>query len=166
VLHGDLKPSNVLVRPDGQPVLLDFMMPGIQRLAAERLDLWNGWEKDMEGQYQSGVPATAAFGAPGYAAPEQEADGTVTVATDVYALGRIFEDLFWPGTPGWRWERRATDPGASAATEAEVAKLVTAMTATLPEERPASAGDVAARLHRIRAAHQARARSSGASAHA
>lgn len=166
VLHGDLKPSNVLVRGDGQPVLLDFMMPGIQRLAAERLDLWNGWEKDMEGWYQSAVPATAAFGAPGYMAPEQEADGTVTAATDVYALGRIFEDLFWPGAPGWRWERPATDPGASAVTEAEVAELVTAMTAAQPAERPATAGDVAARLHGIRAAHQARARSSSASAHA
>jgi hypothetical protein len=165
VLHGDLKPSNVLVRHDDRPVLLDFMMPGIQRLAAERLDLWNGWEKDTEGQYQAGVPVAAAFGAPGYAAPEQEADGTVTVATDVYALGRIFEDLFWPDTPGWRWERRASDPGASAVTDAEVAELVAAMTAAAPGDRPASAGAVVARLQRIRAAHQARARS-GASAHA
>lgn len=154
VPHGDLKPANVRIRrEDGQPVLLDFMMPGFHRLAAERLELWNGWEKDTEGQYQSGVPVTQAAGAPGYTAPEQEPDGTATVASDVYALGRLFEDLFWPGTP------------AGARADADVAELVAAMTAARPEARPASAGDVASRLQRIHAAHQARARS-GASAHA
>lgn len=165
VPHGDLKPGNVRVRADGQPVLMDFMMPGIQRLAAERLDLWNGWEKDMEGQYQSEVPVAAAFAATGYAAPEQEAGGIATPAADVYALGRLFEDLFWPDTPGWRWERRGADPEASAVTESEVAGLVAAMAAEQPEHRPASAAEVVSRLQRIRAAHQARARSA-ASAHA
>ncbi|HEX6368156.1 MAG TPA: TIR domain-containing protein [Longimicrobium sp.] len=166
VLHGDLKPSNVLVRrQDEQPVLLDFMMPGIQRLAAERLDRWNGWEKDTEGWYQSDAPATVGFGAPGYAPPEQEAEGIVSPASDLYTLGRIFEDLFWPHTPGWRWQRRGSDPGVSAVTEAEAAELVAAMTAAQPAERPASAADVVSRLQRIRTAHHARARS-GASAHA
>jgi hypothetical protein len=166
VLHGDLKPGNILVRrEDERPVLLDFMMPGIQRLAAERLDRWNGWEKDTEGQYQSDVPVTAAVGAPAYVAPEQEADGIPTRASDIYALGRTFEDLFWPDTPGWRWQRRGADPGVSAVTEAEAADLAAAMTAAQPDARPASAGEVAAHLQRIRAAHQARARS-GASAHA
>jgi hypothetical protein len=149
VLHGDLKPSNVLVRADdGQPVLLDFMMPGIQRLAAERLELWNGWEKDMEGRYQFHVPVHAVSGAPGYVAPELEAGGAVTLASDVYALGRIFADLFWLG---------AADPPGG---DADVAELVARMTAARPEDRPASAGDVAVRLQRIRAGHQARARSS------
>jgi hypothetical protein len=166
VLHGDLKPGNVLVRrEDERPVLLDFMMPGIQRLAAQRLDRWNGWEKDTEGRYQSGVPVTAAVGVPAYAAPEQGADGTATRASDIYALGRTLQDLFWPDTPGWRWRRRGADPEVSAVTEAQAAELVAAMTAAQPDARPASAGDVAARLQRIRAAHQARARS-GASAHA
>lgn len=53
----------------------------------------------------------------------------------------------------------------SAVTETQAAEMVAAMTAAQPDARPASAGDVAARLQRIRAAHQARARS-GASAHA
>jgi hypothetical protein len=157
VLHGDLKPSNVLVRRDGeQPVLLDFMMPGIQHLAAERLDRWNGWEKDMEGHYQFHVPVHAVVGAPGYVAPELEADGIVTPACDVYALGRIFHDLFWPDT---------LDPAVDAGAEAEVQELVAAMTAARPDDRPASAAEVVSRLQRIRAAHPARARP-GASAHA
>jgi serine/threonine-protein kinase len=157
VLHGDLKPSNVLVRREGeQPVLLDFMMPGIQHLAAERLDRWNGWEKDMEGQYQFHVPVHAVVGAPGYVAPELEAEGFVTPASDVYALGRIFHDLFWPGGPA-----ASDDAGA----EAEVGALVAAMTAARPDDRPASADEVVSRLQRIHAAHQARARS-GASVHA
>ncbi|HEX5870136.1 MAG TPA: hypothetical protein VFY65_06965, partial [Longimicrobium sp.] len=67
--------------------------------------------------------------------------------------------------PGWRWLRRGSDPEVSAVTEAEAGELVTAMTAAQPEDRPASAADVVARLQRIRAAHHARARP-GASAHA
>jgi hypothetical protein len=166
VPHGDLKPANVLVRQeDEKPVLTDFMMPEIQRLAAERLDRWNGWEKDTEGQYQSGVPVTAVIGAPGYAAPEQDAGGVATPAADVYALGRVFQDLLWPDAPGGHRPPRHADPEPSAATEAEAAELVTRMTAAQPEDRPASPGDVASRLQRIRAAHQARARP-GASAHA
>ncbi|WP_420126872.1 TIR domain-containing protein [Longimicrobium sp.] len=165
VPHGDLKPGNVLVRADGQPVLMDFMMTGIQRLAAERLELWNGWEKDMEGSYQSGVPVSAAFGAGGYAAPEQEAAGVATPAADVYALGRLFEDLFWPDAPDGRWERGGADPQASAVTESEAAELVAAMTSPQPDARPGSAAEVVLRLQRIRAAHQARIRA-GASAHA
>ena len=110
-------------------------------------------------------PVTAAVGAPAYLAPEQEAGGAATRASDIYALGRTFEDLFWPDTPGWRWQRRGADPGVSAVTDAEAAELVAALTAPHPDARPASAGEVAAHLQRIRAAHQARARP-GASAHA
>src|SRR6185369_8808034 len=32
LLHGDIKPDNVIVRPDGRPVLLDFMLIDVQRL--------------------------------------------------------------------------------------------------------------------------------------
>ena len=73
VLHCDLKPSNILVRADGEPVLLDF---GVSRL----LD-------GGEGQ------ARAQFFTPAYASPELQAGQPVGVASDVFSLGAVLAEL-------------------------------------------------------------------------
>jgi eukaryotic-like serine/threonine-protein kinase len=75
VVHCDLKPSNVLVRADGTPVLLDF---GI----AQALDRRRG---------PSSVEA--GYFTPGYASPEQLRGEAVATATDVYSLGLILFEL-------------------------------------------------------------------------
>ncbi|WP_440225433.1 tetratricopeptide repeat protein [Dokdonella sp. MW10] len=76
VVHCDLKPSNVLVREDGTPVLLDF---GIARA----LDKTAG----------AGDRAAAAWITPRYASPEQLRGETVTTASDVFSLGLILFEL-------------------------------------------------------------------------
>ncbi|HEU4664975.1 MAG TPA: serine/threonine-protein kinase [Dokdonella sp.] len=73
IVHCDLKPSNVLVRRDGTPVLLDF---GIARA----LDRPRAAEAD-------------GYFTPGYASPEQLAGETLTTASDVYALGLVLFEL-------------------------------------------------------------------------
>ena len=75
IVHCDLKPSNVLVREDGTPVLLDF---GIARA----IDRPRGMG-DVESRYYT----------PGYASPEQLRSEAVTTASDVYALGLILFEL-------------------------------------------------------------------------
>jgi serine/threonine-protein kinase len=78
VMHGDVKPGNIMVRADGTPALMDFMMVDVHRAldpaARQRLDA-------------RGDVSTAIFGTPGFMAPEQEHEGIVTVRTDVYGLG-------------------------------------------------------------------------------
>ena len=77
IVHRDLKPSNILVTDDGTPKLLDF---GIAKLL-----------RDSDGGEQTRTAVQRLT--PGYAAPEQFAGGTITTATDVYALGVLLHEL-------------------------------------------------------------------------
>ena len=78
VMHGDVKPGNILVRPDGTPAVMDFMMVDVHRALDPTV---------RERLVARGDPSTAVFGTPGFMAPEQEQQGVVTVRTDVYGLG-------------------------------------------------------------------------------
>lgn len=75
VLHRDVKPSNILVRKDGRPVLLDF---GIALL-------------DEQG---SGTRTPTSVGTPAYMAPESlRRDVPRTAASDVYGLAATLYHL-------------------------------------------------------------------------
>ncbi len=79
ILHRDIKPDNVLLQPDGTPVLLDF---GLAReLGAQRLT--------MSGQI---------VGTPAYMAPEQAA-GVTDERTDIYGLGAVLFALLAGRSP-------------------------------------------------------------------
>jgi serine/threonine protein kinase len=70
IVHRDVKPGNLLVRPNGTLVLTDF---GIARSA-------------LIGQL---TVAGAVLGTASYISPEQAAGATATAASDVYALGVV-----------------------------------------------------------------------------
>jgi serine/threonine protein kinase len=68
LVHGDLKPDNILLAPDGEPVLTDF------GLAAR-------------------LPLGVAGGTVPYEAPEVLAQGAGTPSSDVYSLGVIWYEM-------------------------------------------------------------------------
>ena len=78
LIHRDLKPSNVLLRPGGEPVLMDF---GLARSYTE--------------QSRRLTQTGAAVGTPAYMAPEQILGDAKTIgpATDIYSLGVILYEL-------------------------------------------------------------------------
>ncbi len=79
VLHRDIKPGNVMVTPDAEPVVLDF-----------------GVARDLESPAHTLTRSGELFGSPAYMAPEQlgQKKAKIDRRTDVYSLGvTLFECL-------------------------------------------------------------------------
>jgi serine/threonine protein kinase len=88
VVHRDLKPANILVDAAGQVKLLDF---GIAKLLVEEANAGSP-PQDLT---RMGSRAMTLR----YAAPEQAAEGAITTATDVYALGVILHEFVTGASP-------------------------------------------------------------------
>lgn len=135
VVHGDLKPANIIVRRNGAPVILDFLLLDIHRLLDPKVVpahlLASGFES---------APITAASGTPGFMAPEQEAEGIVTVKTDIYGLGITFLHLFIPGTD---FERMRELLHGSTRSVNLLRPLLLSMIAPSPESRPDNMASIA-----------------------
>jgi serine/threonine protein kinase/tetratricopeptide (TPR) repeat protein len=78
LVHRDLKPENILLRPDFEPVLVDF------GLVSE----FGGDEVRREALESAGVAGTVA-----YMAPEQARGELVDARADLYSLGCILYEL-------------------------------------------------------------------------
>lgn len=96
VVHGDLKPSNLLVTPAGHPKLLDF---GIARV------LETGGHDGPSGA----GPGRGAL-SPLHASPEQVRGEGITVASDVFQLGTLLHELLSGTNP---WTCGTSDPEAT-----------------------------------------------------
>jgi serine/threonine protein kinase len=126
LVHRDVKPSNVLVAPDG-PQVIDF---GVARVA-ERVQL---------------TATRGAAGTPAYMAPEQARDATLTSpASDVFSLGATLV-FAATGHPPYRGDtvmdilvRLATEPPDLSEMPAELADLVAACLERTPRDRPTDA---------------------------
>jgi serine/threonine protein kinase len=133
LLHGDIKPTNIIVRRDNSPVLLDFMMVDLQRLLDRKL---------IPHTNRTVECLTGLFGTPGFMAPEQERDGIVTVQSDLYSLGvtlskTVFSSMMKPVAKPSD-DKRATLPN-----------LLLWMTQREPERRPQSAKEVVDSINNI-----------------
>lgn len=140
LVHLDLKPSNVLLASDGQPMLLDFHLARAPLAASEKAPAWLG-------------------GTPGYMAPEQEAalaavrervavPIAIDARTDIYALGVLLYETLAGSLP-----RSVRDPApslrqANPAVSAGLADIVGKCLAVEPGRRYQTAAGLAADLRR------------------
>jgi predicted ATPase len=82
IVHGDIKPANIMVRSDGYVKLLDF---GVARLA---LPL-----SEPVGGRASGTVAAMMLGTPRYISPEQARGNVSGSPSDVFACGVVLYEL-------------------------------------------------------------------------
>lgn len=107
IIYRDMKPANVMVKPDGNIKIIDF---GIAREYKE-----------------SGLADTVCLGTRGYAAPEQfGGKGQTDARTDVYCLGATLYHMVTgqnPGEPPYEmYPIRHWDPTLSSGLEAIILK--------------------------------------------
>ena len=141
ILHGDIKPGNVLIGVDGRVVLCDF---GFARYASAPEDVPRG-------------------GTAGFLAPEQISDqfGPITERTDVYGLGGLLYALLTGRAPMTGRDLPETlasvlssepppRPSArSTRSSAELDDLVLRCLAKEPSQRPPNADQVAKMLRSL-----------------
>lgn len=142
VVHGDLRPQNVIISPEGHLKITDF---GVQSAVA------------TSSRAQKAILARAAP----YHAPEVSMTNSGTMAGDLYALGSLFYEML-TGTPLYSGETleaiadqhafapipspRAVNPGVPRAVEGIILKCLQKK----PQERYLSASELLTDLHAVR----------------
>ncbi|MDX6467752.1 MAG: eukaryotic-like serine/threonine-protein kinase [Gaiellaceae bacterium] len=131
LVHRDVKPQNLLLRSDGVLKLGDF-----------------GVAVGLEGTRLTMVGTV--LGTAAYLAPEQARGEEVTAAADVYGLGAVLYELLTgtpPRTPATLAElTKATVIPVPRDAPPELARVVMRCLAAEPNDRPASAAELAGEL--------------------
>lgn len=124
IVHLDLKPSNILLTPDGRPKLLDF---GTAKLADPTIGLTRTEPLTLQ-----------------YASPERLRGEAVSVACDVYSLGLILCELV-----SGAWPFRRKDSLVAVAERASGALDLVPLSRLVHEDGAASRGLSAERLRAL-----------------
>ena len=142
LVHGDLKPGNVLIRSDGQAKVVDF---GLARALGESA-------MDEAGELVWGTPA--------YFAPEQAAGEHVVPATDVYAIGVILYEALTAQLPftgddhevarKHLYEKPPLAHRTNPRVPVELSRIIERALRKKPEERFATAEEMGAALAEFR----------------
>ena len=98
IVHRDIKPDNVMVRPDGYVKVLDFGLVKLMEVSSGRIDAANT---------ELGV----AMGTLSYMSPEQAAGEPIDHRTDIWSLGVVLYELVTGQRPFTGDSRQATING-------------------------------------------------------
>jgi eukaryotic-like serine/threonine-protein kinase len=93
IVHGDIKPSNIVLRESGEAVLIDL---GVLRVHRETV----GRPLTPVGFFSPEL--VRGWGTPGYLSPEQVKGETLTCASDIFSLGVVILECLhgWHPTKG------------------------------------------------------------------
>jgi TolB-like protein/predicted Ser/Thr protein kinase len=154
IVHRDVKPTNVMVTPDGRLKILDF---GLAKQHVFGTPDGETWSRDGA---HSG--AGALLGTLAYMAPEQARGEAVDARADVYSLGALLFELV-SGRPPFEGKNavqildgvlRTPPPSLTARADdsrlPQVEALVRRMLAKEPDLRPASMAEVGAAIGALR----------------
>jgi len=139
LMHRDVKPSNILLRSDGQPVLTDF------GVAAAIVDVMTEYRL---------TPPNVLVGTADYLAPEAIGGGAIDGRVDLYALGVVLYEMLTGFVPfagrapvdTLRAQREEPVPPLPKTVPAVVRAVVERALAKNPDERFASASEMGAAL--------------------
>ncbi len=125
IIHRDVKPENVMIRPDGYAKVLDF---GLAKLGAAL---------SPDAATQINTRPGAVMGTLHYMSPEQVSGGDITRASDVFSLGVVLYEM----VAGHRPFEGPT------ATEI-VAGILTTMPAPFSDDRPGAPAKISSVIHK------------------
>jgi eukaryotic-like serine/threonine-protein kinase len=147
IIHRDVKPSNVLLVPEGEEEIVKLLDFGVVALREE---------KDAQEKLTG---FGLIVGTPSYMAPEQARSSEgLTHAVDLYALGVILYEMLarktpFPGkNPAEILVKHICEPPPPLPPSGGLEDLVYALLAKEPADRPANAEEVIAELDRVAAA--------------
>ncbi len=143
VLHCDIKPANIVLRDDGEAVLLDF---GIAKLLSVDIGV-------ADSELNEGMVS----GSPGYMAPEQWRGEALSERSDLYGVALVLLEALTgqPGCDGRDANERAAaalrgEPRQRAeALDSPLRPLLTRALSNDPLERPASAAAMQFELQQL-----------------
>lgn len=122
VIYRDLKPSNIMIRPDGSLKLIDF----------GAAFAGNG-RREGDGMLA---------GTPGYSAPEQWGGGRAGKASDIYALGAVLHEMLTGISPRSFLQDRRPVREYDKSISRELEKVIVICTKKKPGERYQSMEDL------------------------
>jgi serine/threonine-protein kinase len=144
IIHGDIKPENIMLAPGNRVKILDF---GVARRA---------WSSNPEDATKSMETMTASGGTPAYMAPEVLLQKPDDGRSDLFSLGLVFYEMLGGGQP-FRTESLATtvakiihtNPPPLTNVPGPLAAVVTRALAKDPDVRYPTAGAMLEDLRRV-----------------